>query len=114
MTVTVTLQDGATDNICGSVTRTPRTATDATLDGVRGAKRAHSSAAGPWTDVKGDETVTEDAPFLGSARTGSHEVLAAVTHLSGGRSREAEMLAAEVKSARPRGTRRRPRDYSRT
>ena len=55
MTVTVTLQDGATDKYMRFGDAYVKH-NDGTLDVVRcGAKQPHSYAADAWTDVQGDE-----------------------------------------------------------
>jgi hypothetical protein len=55
MTVTVTLQDGATDEYMRYGDAYVKH-NDGTLDVIRsGAKQPHSYAAGAWTDVQGDE-----------------------------------------------------------
>jgi hypothetical protein len=80
MTVTVTLQDGATDRYMRFGDEYVKH-NDGTLDVIHdGAKRPYSYAPGAWSDVKGQRKAIEEKPFLGLIQTGSREVLATAEH----------------------------------
>jgi hypothetical protein len=65
MTVTVTLQDGATDKYMRFGDEYVKH-NDGTLDVIRdGAKRPYHYAPGAWTDVKGNEKRLKRSHFWG-------------------------------------------------
>jgi hypothetical protein len=80
MTVTVTLQGGATDRYMRFGDEYVKH-NDGTLDVIRdGAKRAISLRAGRVGRREGQRKAIEEKPFLGLIQTGTREVLATAEH----------------------------------